>query len=237
MKVYQYPAKYNVGDTLTLPLLEGLFPGTVFERVKENESGKLLGIGSIMTKIKPGDTVWGSGVMRHTDKFPQAPQVNFRAVRGVMSRDIIVKSGGTCPEVYGDPALLLPLIYKPEIEQTNDIGVVPHYVDREIVGNYFKEVPIIGVNQNWKAFIDQILSCKKIISSSLHGIVIAEAYGIQAEWVVMSNKVLGNGFKFEDYLTGTGRKARGPSEFPAITNIKEIRDGLLTAIKSAIIEV
>lgn len=60
---------------------------------------------------------------------------------------------------------------------------------------------------DWKNFVDEIKSCKKIVSSSLHGCIIAESYGIPVEWIVLSDKVLGNGFKFRDYLSATDRKS------------------------------
>jgi len=84
----------------------------------------------------------------------------------------------------------------------------------------------------WKEFVNEILSCEKVISSSLHGIIIAEAYGVPAEWVVFSNRVIGNGFKFRDYLTGTGRDIIGPGEFPRISEIEKIQIGLIQALES-----
>jgi pyruvyltransferase len=140
------------------------------------------------------------------------------------------------PEVYGDPALLLPLIYNPDIQKTHEIGIIPHYVDKKIVlqkyafDSGFNK--FIDVSLPWKKFIDEVLSCKTIISSSLHGIIIAEAYGIPATWAVHSDKVIGNGFKFRDYLTGTGRKPQDPGEFSPIENISKIQKGLVDALLS-----
>ena len=221
MKAYWYKHN-NVGDTLTPIILEH-FLGKKIKWVDRNESGKILAVGSIMSALRSGDLVWGAGVMRETDKFPMAKDCKFLAVRGKLSEKIL----GVDVGVYGDPALLLPLIYNPVIEKKYDVGYIPHYVDKSL----FEYKNIIDVELPWKEFIDRVLECRSIESSSLHGLIIAEAYGIPATWKVYSNKVIGNGFKFRDYLTGTGREEQGPGEFPPIENIVEIQISLINSLK------
>src|SRR3990167_1725638 len=165
--------------------------------------------------------------MRDTDLFVQTPNCKFLAVRGKLTEKILGVNVG----VYGDPALLLPLMYKPDTTKKYKVGTIPHYAEKD--EKVFKEAgKIINVQQNWKTFIAEVVSCDEIISSSLHGIVIAEAYGIPATWIKPTSKVAGNGFKFRDYLTGTNRDGRGEGLFPPIPNLREIQDGLLTALKN-----
>lgn len=45
-----------------------------------------------------------------------------------------------------------------------------------------------------------------VISSSLHGIIAAEALGVPAVWMEMSDAVEGKGLKFYDYFLGSGRQ-------------------------------
>jgi pyruvyltransferase len=169
-----------------------------------------------MKHIRAGDTVWGTGVMRETDVFPQAKDVTFLAVRGPLSRDILVKSGATVPAIYGDPGLLLPLMYTPVYKKTHKVGYIPHYVDKAHIQKTIDfesgENLFIDVALPWKDFVDQVLKCERVISSSLHGIVIAEAYGIPATWEEYSDKVIGKGFKFRDYMLGTFRGVTVPGE-------------------------
>lgn len=233
IRAYWYPADYNVGDTLTPHLLHFFRPDIELERVAAETSRKLVGVGSIMRVIKAQDVIWGSGVMRESDRFPQSSLCSFLAVRGRLSREILMRDGGKVPEVYGDPGLLLPRVYLPQVEKKYRVGVVPHYVDKQAARAKFASNPealIIDVALPWQQFIDQVLSCETIISSSLHGIVIAEAYGIPAEWVEYSNKVIGKGFKFRDYLTGTGRSPQGVGKFPPIADLEQIQDKLIHSI-------
>jgi hypothetical protein len=229
IKFYQYPAEYNIGDTLSKPILEYFF-GNV-KQVNDKERNKIIAIGSIMGKVLPGDVVWGTGCMYEK---PCRVNAKFLAVRGKLTRDLIV--GSAVPEVYGDPALLLPLIYNPEIQKEYEVGIIPHYIDKQIVKDrlVFEEGYnlFIDVALPYKEFVDKVKSCRRIMSSSLHGIVIAEAYGIPAEWCEYSDKVLGHGFKFRDYLTGTGREEQGPGEFPPIRNLKEIQNKLIKVLKN-----
>lgn len=225
LSFYRYPHPNNVGDTLTPEILRHFIPDDVIiQQVRENRKGKLLGVGSIMRAMQAGDTVWGSGVMHKTDQFPHAPGSKFLAVRGKLSREILLRNGGDVPEVYGDPAVLLPLIYRPEVEVTHEVGIIPHFVDRQRVRTRRQRKHIggsasfkmIDVFLPWRDFVDEVLSCKRIVSSSLHGIIIAEAYGVQAEWRILSHRVLGKGFKFLDYLTGTEREQQMEGYFPPI---------------------
>lgn len=232
MKVYWYPAQYNIGDTLTPIILEH-FLKVKIERVERNESGKLLAVGSIMRMAKQGDIVWGTGAS--VPKIIDGTGIKFLAVRGKLTQNLI--KNAEVPDVYGDPALLMPLIYNPKIEKKHKIGVIPHYVDKEIVKNNWwlrENTHFIDVALPWKDFIDEVLSCEKIISSSLHGIIIAEAYGIPAEWSVYGDKIIGRGFKFQDYLTGTGRKKQDIGLFPPIQNLEKIQNDLIKALEEAV---
>ena len=216
MQLYQYPDK-NVGDTLSKPILE-YFLNTNVELVHQDCCGKFVGVGSIIWAVRPGDTVWGTGLI--TDTIPTLPTCKVLALRGKLT----AKNLKCDCKVFGDPGLLLPLMYDPYIEKKHKIGIVEHYVDK---GLYKHEGHRIDVTQPWKTFVDEINSCERIISSSLHGLVISEAYGIPVEWVVLSNRVVGGGFKFRDYLTGTNR-----TDFSQPFDLTQIQIDLLTVLKT-----
>ena len=61
-------------------------------------------------------------------------------------------------------------------------------------------------------FIDEVCSCQKIFSSSLHGIILAQAYGIPAQWIQITNTPIHRdaNHKFADYFLGAGLPVQKP---------------------------
>jgi len=158
-------------------------------------------IGSILTHVTENCIVWGSGII--SKKYP-IKKATFLAVRGPQTRAFLINQGYRVQPIYGDPALLLPNYYNPSIKKKYEYGIVPHYNDMNIVQNWFldrEDICIIDMMTNdVEAKTREFLSCKKIISSSLHGIIIAHAYGIPAIWQKFSNKVFGDDIKYRDYM-------------------------------------
>lgn len=174
----------NVGDTLTPVILE-YFTKHKAEWVSSLDDNKLLMCGSILEFAKPGDTVLGAG---HYKKNPvNLNGVNVLALRGRLS--------GEAP-VYGDPAILLPLIYKPVVKKTKKRGFIPHLWDQKNYNDY------IDVNLPWREFVDAVVACESIVSTSLHGKIIADAYNIPARWMLYE-EIPGAAIKYYDYLSGT----------------------------------
>jgi hypothetical protein len=201
MKVWwsESPAPGNFGDVLTPHILNHF-------RIKFNKTSRdqadTLCIGSIAKHASPNMTMIGTGAMRRSDKIH--PQANWLFARGPHTRNIILRDGGSCPDFYGDLGLLLPfLVGRPP--SSNRLGIVPHYVDFEETRRKYPNHKVINVlNQNPLDVAREIASCEKIISSSLHGIIAAHAYGIPAAWVQLSDKLAGDGVKFEDHYAAVG---------------------------------
>lgn len=212
----------NIGDTLT-PIIVEYFIGAKLEWVSRNTKPKLVGIGSIMKALRVSDTVWGTGIMRETDVFHYAHKCKFLAVRGKLTEKIL---GVNCG-VYGDPAILLPLMYNPNIKKTRELGYVPHYIDQDL----FKGKKIVDIRKNWKEFIDDLIQYERIETSSLHGLIIALAYGVPAKWVKYSDRVLGDGFKFKDFGTGVDLDIKENVWYNEIPNLKEKQDKLINALQ------
>ena len=161
--------------------------------------------GSILTHVNHKCVVWGSGII---SKNLAVKDAKYLAVRGPQTRNFLRRNGFEVPEIYGDPALLLPDYYSPRIAKKYRLGVIPHYNDYELVKNWFKnsdDVLLIDLMTNdIESTTDQILACEKIISSSLHGIIVSHAYGIPAVWQKFSNRVFGDDIKYRDYLESVG---------------------------------
>ncbi|HED05565.1 MAG TPA: polysaccharide pyruvyl transferase family protein [Ignavibacteria bacterium] len=201
--------KHNFGD---LPLnrylfekINGKFPEII--GLDDNCSEPHLIIsGSILSHANQNSIIWGAGFMHETDQLTVKPH-RIYAVRGQLTWEILARQGVKAPYIFGDPALLLPKYYKARVDESiYNLGIIPHYVDLsnpllDKFRNPGSFVKIIDVYSGVESFIDQINDCSYIVSSSLHGLIVADAYGIPNGWIKISDKVNGNGFKFRDYFT------------------------------------
>lgn len=198
----------NWGDLLNKTLIEKISRKKVVWINHGNTLEKYICIGSILQRADAGSIIWGAGFLSNSRKLGTTPR-KICAVRGKLTRNIILGQGIDCPEVYGDPALLYPKYYKPDIKKKYRLGIIPHYIDATnewFKTNTSKEVLKIDILSGIDKVVDQILSCDYIASSSLHGIIAADAYGIPSKWLEFSDKVLGGGFKFEDYYSSVNRE-------------------------------
>ncbi len=226
LKAFWLKRTQNFGDSLN-PILLNELSGKPVQWVKSySPELHYITIGSILESATKDTIVWGVGFVSQESHCFEKPQ-KICAVRGPKSRKKLIEDGIVCPEVYGDPALLLPRFYSPSIKKTHKLGIIPHFVDKELPWfntiNQNDEVKIIDIqNPDIFAFVDEVLSCEKIISSSLHGIIISDAYRIPSLWVEFSKGVIGDGFKFSDYFLSVGRKDDSPYIISESTNIEEL---------------
>lgn len=157
--------------------------------------------------------VWGAGFLN--EHFPQNFSVNnIYAVRGPLSRQLLLDKGFVCPEIYGDPAMLIKLHYKPNATKKYSLGIIPNYDDIESVNRYaicptVKIISPRGYN-HWHEFIDEINNCNCVVSSSLHGIIIAESYGVPSRWVEFENGAALDYFKFNDFYLSINKAIEKP---------------------------
>ncbi len=192
----------NFGDAVNSTLYKAL---TGEEPVYSESSPKITAIGSITHAAGPKDIVWGTGCMSKDLPLKCDSTTRIMATRGPLTDELLRQRGASPSGIHGDPALLLPKFFPMNEEKKYKLGVIPHYVDYEAVSK-MELGKIINLFESPLEVIKTICQCEKVISSSLHGVVVAEAYGIPAEWKEFSKNVSGNGFKFRDYYLGTGRE-------------------------------
>tara|TARA_R110002049_G_scaffold3795_5_gene27644 strand:- start:122576 stop:123397 length:822 start_codon:yes stop_codon:yes gene_type:complete len=180
-------------------------------------------IGSILTHVNNKCVIWGSGIISKAYPIKKA---KFLAVRGPQTRRHLLNQGYNVPEIYGDPALLLPNYYHPKIEKAYQIGVIPHYNDFKKVSHFYSNSPDIMLidlmTNDVEKTTNQFLKCEKIVSSSLHGLIVAHAYGIPAVWQKFSDDVFGDDIKYQDYFESVGI----PSYKSDIVNTKMTMEAL-----------
>ncbi len=197
----------NFGDNLNselVRLISGQTPKLVNNRFGNLEKETIyMAIGSVLGWATEETEVWGAGFISDSDFVTDIPTPKrIHAVRGPETRNILITKGIRCPEIFGDPALLMPRFYNPKLEKKYKISVIPHAIDRVLIPELTKSFPnahFIDVTQDVYKFIDEVIKSEYIISSALHGCITAYAYGVPYEHQKFSDKVLGNGFKFEDF--------------------------------------
>ncbi len=159
-------------------------------------------LGSIIQFYKlNGGIVWGAGLI--DDNYTTGKHIYY-AVRGPKTKALLEKNGNRVPEVFGDPALFLPKIYDKPVAIKSKVGVIPHIIhyDDLLSRQINCQMTVIDLRtQDIERVIDDIRSCELVISSSLHGLIVAHSYGIPALWVELgSSKLMGNNVKFFDYF-------------------------------------
>jgi pyruvyltransferase len=200
----------NFGDHISLKLVERIVQQSVvaYRRKPSNNEKKLLAIGSILSFADDYDVIWGTGVNGKLDNKNayHFTRLDIRAVRGPITRTFLQDNFQIeCPEVYGDPGLLIPYFFpefKKKQKPQKQYVLIPHYSEIHLFPKS-KYKNVVYPTEPWDVVIKSILNSQFVISSSLHGIVIAEAYGIPARMIrVTENEPL---LKYYDYYMGTNR--------------------------------
>lgn len=227
---YWADARNNFGDELNIPVGEFLF-GQDVSFNKESSSKNIHLIGSNLgSNINEGDFVCGLGLHHNTQEINSKNAI-LKCVRGPLSLKWVQSKGYTSEDIFiGDPALLLKLFYKPsiKIELNNKIGVVPHmsnvdYIKSEIAND--DRFYLINPTSNWKQVIDEICSCSSVVSSSLHGLICADAFDVPNVWINIPGQSIPpcdentnyGDFKYWDYLLSQDR---------SISYIKSIHENI-----------
>lgn len=202
--------KKNFGDLLGPWLMEQM-TGKEVVWAQKSEPHYLF-VGSVLDKVQPSTVAWGPGSFGTEAKKELCKGPKYLAVRGPLTRAKLEMHGITCPRIYGDPALLCPDYYLPAIKPKHELGIVLRWSERGRIKKLIEQgIKVIDLfTDKIEDTIDQFLSCEKIISTSLHGLIIADAYNIPNAWLIADTGT-GKEHKFWDYLISVG-KTRDPIE-------------------------
>lgn len=205
--------RVNLGDSLAPAICEWMLdrgkPAPSECALAADVPVHLLTVGSIVNMGGFDAAVWGSGVLsigvlREIYEKSRYRKLDIRAVRGPLTRSILENAGYEVPEVYGDPGILMPLIYQPERKEPSvPYTIIPHYLDIEkCISQGYEYLDIRTAD--YRSFIDRIVRSRMVVSSSLHGIILSEAYGVPA---VLLNYDFIDLLKYYDYYFSTGRRS------------------------------
>ena len=186
----------NFGDRLTGPILKH-FANVDTEWAPVGEA-EIVGVGSIIELIPSGwaGTIVGTGKLREETRLPVG-HGRILALRGPLTA-----KGVRGDFALGDLGLLANELVRVETKRYK-LGVVPHWSDRELAADprFTRYDPvIIDPTGDPLDVIRTIGECDKIVSSSLHGIVLADAFGIprRIEYARRFDRE-GGDYKFRDY--------------------------------------
>jgi hypothetical protein len=114
--------------------------------------------------------------------------------------------------------VLLADLYRPRRTPRAGVGLALHFADRpRLVGRLAAgwDERVIDLQAPVEHVADAVASCDLVASSSLHGIIIAHAYGVAATWVEFRPLPSGDGSKFRDYLRWVGSDRSEPVRLDA----------------------
>lgn len=214
----------NFGDQIGPWLVQEIAGKRIINtRYSTQDHGRMLAtVGSVIQMLPTSATtaadIWGTGIMRdpsseELEGLKKLTDVAVHAVRGKLTRNVLIEQlGWDVPEVYGDPALLCPRFFTPEIDPSPraNVAFVPHFKHieyhfanaAEFQNSLGDRAHVVDVHADLRDVITQIASSKVCVSSSLHGIIIAQAYGVPWVWLYTPDKNIGGGrFKFDDFFS------------------------------------
>lgn len=207
VKMFWWNEQQNFGDALNPIIIDKLFKMPVIWA--ELKDANLVGAGSCLQWVAKDSLehpheihVWGTGYMFDQEPPVSNPLVVHHAVRGKKSQ-----SYGKLENVaLGDPGLLSSLLIDIPNTKSFRVGIVPHLWnidDPELIKAKLRypDVKIIDVRLPALEVVEQIASCEFIYSSSLHGLIVADSFGIPNQWVGFKKKLFGGTWKFEDYYS------------------------------------
>jgi len=222
-RIRYFDSVANWGDHINPYIIEKMTGKTILQSTF-GWTEHLLAVGSILRNANSNSIVWRSGFISKTSKFRGTPK-KIAAVRGPLTGQRLTELGYENPQVYGDPALLMPRFYNPKIEKQHKIGLVAHYAEKnDAIVEHLASLGIylVDIQLPVEEFVDELCKCETIISSSMHGLIAADAYGIPNRWLMLSDKLVGGEFKFHDYYNAIGVFNETPIKTTELTSIDNL---------------
>lgn len=199
--------KRNFGDEISQYLVREIF-GRTCEWASPH-SCEIVAAGSIIelalgTKFANRPALWGAGFMREEDDLITDQDFAVAAVRGTRSRERL--ESGRAGVTVGDPGLLADALLEATPPKKYLLGVVPHFLDAEVAElGWIRAqagVRVIDATADPRRVVEEIASCETVLSSSLHGLIVADSLGVPNGHLRLStNQFIGGMYKFRDYYS------------------------------------
>lgn len=193
---YWWAGVPNWGDRLTPHLLRRF--AHIDPTRTEVDEAKVVSLGSVLEHIPAG---W-HGVIAGAGRLKLDSQLRFRGVAILGLRGPLSAAGIPGDYALGDPGLLADeLVYVPTRDRA--LGVLPHWSDRQLAlrPEFLRYDPLIIDPRDPPLDVARAIGrCRKLVTSSLHGMIVADAFGIprRFEYTPQFDRE-GGVFKFRDY--------------------------------------
>ena len=191
--------------------------GSILEKIFYNTNKSIIYRKNLKRKIcsitnKKPIKILGSGfindIRENYSSLKLFRPIKIIGIRGKKSLEIIRNVTDVIDDdiFIGDPGLLISdLNINLNVRKRFDIGIIPHETDKRIknILSHFKNTNIclLDPNDHPLKFIGKMLTCETIASSSLHGLIASDSLNIPNIWIKLSNNIIGNDFKFNDYYS------------------------------------
>lgn len=203
LKAYWWADQSNFGDALA-PFLLARFADAEKIEYAPVEDANVVSIGSVLEHIPEGwrGHILGSGRLKENSSLKFDPKkAKILALRGPLSAKGIPGS-----YALGDPGLLANELIDSQ-EKYWDLGILPHWRDQKLVKRFLSMIPkkftvrVIRPEKHPLQVIREIAACRRLVTSSLHGVVVADAIGGIPRRIEYCDKLEKEGrmFKFNDY--------------------------------------
>ncbi len=207
IRTYYYMRVKNAGDLLNANIVSALSKRDTYY-VNDKTKPFLLTSGSVLGASSKSASVWGSGLMHPDLGLGTAIPENIHLLRGKKSYEALLKAGLKLDDMpLGDPLSLAPKLLgiKRTDHTTRRIGVMAHYADRQssYVQKLLKHPDVIDLNVHSDPvrLVEQMATCSFVLSSCLHGIILANALDVPSNWIKTDTKFAGGGFEFSDWFS------------------------------------
>ncbi|WP_421682587.1 polysaccharide pyruvyl transferase family protein [Stutzerimonas urumqiensis] len=214
-------SKQNFGDYLS-PLLVEMLSGRKVEYAPVQRAD-LMAVGSILGREAKAKRlgflphrlhIWGTGT--GAEQASYSGRHYYHAVRGALTRAQIDSS---CSDpMLGDPGLLAPWVLgdrkRPVVAKQIRVGLIAHYADQAepVLAELLASIPgarLINVFSPVKQVLAEIASSDFVLSSSMHGLIVADSFGVPNQWLLLSRGRISE-YKFADYYSAFGLSGLQP---------------------------
>ena len=210
LRLHWWKTVPNFGDAPG-SLVVGLIGGREVRHVAPKKA-EMFAIGSMLQVVRRAfsdpredrpPSIWGTGLLHAVTSRGFLQNIRVALVRGPITAALL----GVEHDRYGDPGLLTNEALPHHGSRTDRIGIVPHHtlVDNPELANLIASDPayiLMDPHKDVAEVCHQIASCAHILASSLHGLIVADAYGVPNTWIDPKGQ---SRLKDHDYAESVGQ--------------------------------